>query len=137
MERNNTKRIYNTKTLKKKATAPLKKIAPPEINYKLIGQRIKAARLHMGITQEYLSELIEVTPAFVGHIERGERSVSLSNILKIAMVLSVSTDYLFSMEQTTEDVEIANTLTQMLNQRPLKTKKAVLDIVSTALRHLE
>jgi transcriptional regulator with XRE-family HTH domain len=131
------KRAYQTKTLKRKETDPIKKLEPPVIDYKLIGKRIKQARIHTGITQEYLSELVDVTPAFIGHIERGERSVSLVTILKIATVLSVSTDYLFSMEQTTEDIEIANAIVQMINHRPLETKKAVLDIISAALKHLE
>jgi len=127
---------YNTKTLKFKSNTPLEKVTLPEIDYKLIGGRIRQARLHMGITQEYLSELIEVTPAFVGHIERGERSVSLTTFLKIAMVLNVSTDYLFSMDTTTEDDEIINALIQMISHRPLETKEAVFDIVSSALKHL-
>ena len=112
------------------------KAEPPQIDYKMIGSRIRQARLHKGITQEYLSELIDVTPAFVGHIERGERSVSLKTILKLAMVLNVSTDFLFNMENTTEDNEITNALIQMINHRPIETKQAVLDIVSVALNHL-
>lgn len=131
-----TRKPYNTKTLRRKATEPLQKVAPPEIDYTLIGQRIRQARLHIGITQEYLSELVEVTPAFVGHIERGERSVSLITLLKIAMVLNVSTDYLFSMEDTTEDGEVINAIVQMISHRPLETKEAILDIVSVALKHL-
>jgi transcriptional regulator with XRE-family HTH domain len=133
----NTKKSYNTKTLQRKATAPLKKVAPPEIDFKLIGQRVRAARKHMDITQEYLSELVDITPAFVGHIERGERSVSLVTILRIAMILNVSTDYLFSMEDATEDEEVTNTIIQMLNHRPLETKVAIRDIVSVALKHLD
>ena len=131
-----TLKKYNTKTRKIKAIKPLPKVESPDIDYNLIGNRIRQARLHMGITQEYLSELIEVTPAFVGHIERGERSVSLATLLKIAMVLNVSTDYLFSMEDTTEDSEVTNALIQMISHRPLETKEAILDIVSTALKHL-
>ena len=130
-------RKYNTKTRKIKAIKPLPKVEPPEIDYKLIGSRIRQARLHHEITQEYLSELIEVTPAFIGHIERGERSVSLATLLKIAMVLNVSTDYLFSMEDTTEDAEVTNALIQMVSHRPLETKQAILDIVSTTLKHLK
>jgi len=128
---------YNTKTMKLKAFKPVQKVEVPEIDYRLIGGRIKQARLHMGITQEYLSELVGVTPAFVGHIERGERSVSLTTFLKLASVLNVSTDYLFSAGQVTEESEITNTIVQMIDRRPLRTKQAILDIVSAALKHLE
>ena len=128
---------YNTRTLKFKAMKPLQEAAPPEIDYKLIGSRIKHARLHVGITQEYLSELVGVTPAFVGHIERGERRVSLTTFLKIASVLNVSTDYLFSAGKPSEDTEVTGAIVQMIDRRSLKTKEAVLDIVSAALKHLD
>ena len=135
--KNKARKPYATKSIHRKATDPIPKVQTPEIDYKLIGQRIKQARLHIGITQEYLSELIDVTAAFVGHIERGERSVSLTTLIKIAMVLQISTDYLFSMEQNTEDDEITNALVQMVSHRPLDTKQAIFDIVSAALKHLE
>jgi len=135
--KNTAKRVYQTKTATRKTLRPIKKAEPPVINYKLIGRRIKNARLNTGITQEYLSELVEVTPAFIGHIERGERSVSLQTLLKICMVLNVSTDYLFSMEETTDDIEIVNEIVQMIRHRPLETKQAVLDIISTTLKYME
>lgn len=129
-------RKLRVKTLKPKRPKPVAKAEPPRIDYDLIGSRIRQARLHMKMTQEYLSEVVEVTPAFIGHIERGERSVSLATLLKIAMVLNVSTDYLFNMEDITDDEEITNAIIQMINHRSLETKKAVLDIVSVALNHL-
>ena len=135
--RNAAKKRYATKTLKRKAVDPIKRVTPPVIDYKLIGQRVRQARIHMGLTQEYLSELVDVTPAFIGHIERGERSVSLITLLKIAMILGVSTDYLFSMDKTTDGIEIINEISQMLKDRPLATKTAIREIISVTLKHMD
>ena len=52
-----------------------------------IGNVIRDARLNKNITQEQLSEAVDVTPAFIGHIERGDRSLSLTTLVCIANIL--------------------------------------------------
>lgn len=65
-----------------------------ELNYKAIGQRIRAARQKKGITQEKLGELCALSTAHIGHIERGTRIPSLQTAFQIASALEVSMDYL-------------------------------------------
>ena len=52
------------------------------IDYKLIGKRIKKQRKEKNMTQEILSEKIDVTVGYVSQIERGFCKVNL-DILKI------------------------------------------------------
>ena len=66
-----------------------------QIDYKAMGQRIRAARKKMHMSQEKLGELCSVSTAHIGHIERGTRIPSLETIFKISVGLCVSTDYLF------------------------------------------
>ena len=54
------------------------------IDYKLIGSRIKNRRKECGFTQEKLSEVIEVTPGYISQIERGTTKISLDTLAKIA-----------------------------------------------------
>ena len=42
-----------------------------ELNYMEIGKRLKIKRKEIGITQEKLSELIDVCPSYNSEIERG------------------------------------------------------------------
>lgn len=65
-----------------------------EIDYKAIGQRIKIARIKKGITQEAVSDIIDVTPAHMSNIETGKTKVSLPTLIAIANALSVSVDTL-------------------------------------------
>lgn len=65
-----------------------------EIDYKAIGQRIKIARIRKGITQEAVSDIIDVTPAHMSNIETGKTKVSLPTLIAIANALSVSVDTL-------------------------------------------
>ena len=65
-----------------------------EIDYKAIGQRIKIARIKKGITQEAVSDIIDITPAHMSNIETGKTKVSLPTLIAIANALSVSVDTL-------------------------------------------
>lgn len=55
-----------------------------EETYKAIGRNIKKYRLTSGISQEKLSEILNVNPKFIGHVERFERYISLKKLIEIA-----------------------------------------------------
>jgi transcriptional regulator with XRE-family HTH domain len=102
-----------------------------------IGNIIKQARTNINMTQEQLSEAVDVTPAFIGHIERGSRSLSLTTLAGVANVLNIPMSYLFSDEEITQDQKTINDFAQLIDGRPNKTKEAILDIVRTSLKHLD
>ena len=64
------------------------------LNYREIGKRIQNKRKELKITQEKLSEIIDVSPSYISEIERGSSICSLSTIVNIAKNLDVSLDYL-------------------------------------------
>lgn len=57
-----------------------------------IGKRLKAIRIKRGLTQQFLSELIQVSPTFISCLENGTRSMSLETLINIVNVLNVSAD---------------------------------------------
>ena len=65
-----------------------------ELNYKLVGQRIRAMRKKRGMTQDQLAELAEISPQHCSGIETGAAKVSLPALIKIANVLEASMDEL-------------------------------------------
>ena len=73
-----------------------------ELNYVLIGQRIREARNAKGWPQTELSFRAGLNSAYVSHIETGKTKLALPTIVKIANALSVSVDELLcdSMTQT-------------------------------------
>ena len=66
------------------------------IDYKKLGMRIKEARHRMGITQEKLANLTDLSPNFIGRIESNNSRVSLASLVKICVCLNSSMDYLLS-----------------------------------------
>ncbi len=68
------------------------------MNFAAMGQRIKARRKELHLTQEQLAELTGISAAFLGHIERGTRKASLETFCALCEALKVSADYLIGLE---------------------------------------
>ena len=58
--------------------------ADSERQLKSLGQAIRARREALEMSQEALADAAEMDRAHMGKIERGERNVTLLNLLKIA-----------------------------------------------------
>jgi transcriptional regulator with XRE-family HTH domain len=61
----------------------------------LFGQRVRELREKMGISQEEFADRAGLHRTYVGGIERGERNVSLENIVKLARALGRNPGELF------------------------------------------
>ncbi len=55
-----------------------------------LGTTIREIRQQLGISQEILAEWSDLHRTYIGGVERGERNVSLENIVRIARALKVS-----------------------------------------------
>ena len=64
-----------------------------EINIE-IGARVKSARETRNMTQEYLAELIDVSPQYISDMERGVVGLSLQSLKRVCIALGVSSDLL-------------------------------------------
>jgi len=65
-----------------------------DVNYLVIGKRIKKCRLEKGLTQEKLSDLIGISKAHMSHIETGTTKLGFPVLCAIANALDVGFDYL-------------------------------------------
>ena len=59
------------------------------------GKRLKFLRLDKELTQLELAEILDMSPNFIGMIERGERNTTVENVFKIARALGVKPSNLF------------------------------------------
>jgi len=54
----------------------------------ILGAEIRKQRKRLGCTQENLAEKAELSPNYVGRVERGEEHVSLAALRRIAKALN-------------------------------------------------
>jgi len=65
-----------------------------KLDYKQIGEKIRHKRKERKWTQYELAEKCHVSMAFIGHIERGTRIMSMDTFVTICNVLGTSADEL-------------------------------------------
>ena len=63
-----------------------------ELDYEMIGKRIKAARKEKGYTQEKLASITGLSQPHIGHVEVGKSKVALPALIKIANALDTTVD---------------------------------------------
>lgn len=55
-----------------------------------IGRRVRELRTELGISQEALANRLRLHRNYVGYVERGERSLSIETLGRVARALGVS-----------------------------------------------
>lgn len=78
-----------------------------QINYILLGQRIRAFRTKKGITQMELAERIDRSAAYMSYVETAYKFCSLDTLVRVANELNVSTDDLL-IDSLTNTIKASN-----------------------------
>jgi transcriptional regulator with XRE-family HTH domain len=63
-------------------------VVPPQ-HRKLLGEAVRNCRLRAQLTQEALAEKADLSPKYVGEVERGMVNISVDSLLRLAKSLGV------------------------------------------------
>ena len=107
-----------------------------EIDYIPLGQRLREERMRIHRTQEEIAEAVGITPAFLGHIERGERSLSLDKLIRLCHLYGVTIDYLLSDTLPPASDTIERQVDELLSDKTSQQKTAFMDIMKAVIRNL-
>lgn len=92
-----------------------------------IGQRIIERRKKLGLTQEALAEIGDMTTQFVSYAESGKRAMRPENLKKISNALGVSADYLLTGDIVDKDLLILSDKMRKLSPSQLRTVENIID----------
>ena len=106
------------------------------MDYKLLGKRIREERLRLGKTQESLAE-VNISTAYLGQIERGERSVTLDKLIPIANKLGVSVDFLLAEYLTPNDDNSLDLIRQLFSGKTAEEKELAVNMVKLLFSYTE
>jgi transcriptional regulator with XRE-family HTH domain len=108
-----------------------------DMNYHLLGTRLRHERLKKDLTQEQLAEKVDVSHAYIGQIERGERSLTLDTLIRLSNELGVTVDELLSDSIEISNEHYLNRIKQILLKRSDKEQQMALDMLTLMFSHLD
>ncbi|TCK92421.1 helix-turn-helix protein [Natranaerovirga hydrolytica] len=60
-----------------------------------VGIRIRTLREDNQLSREHLADILDLSDSYIGLIERGNRGITINNLVKIANYFNVSIEYFF------------------------------------------
>lgn len=103
------------------------------VDYKLIGNRIKAERVRLGMTQERLAEQLDVTIGYVSQVERGITKISLDLLGKISTILDRDISIFVTGSTPESENYMLEGIISKFKQLDGRDRKLVLDLVQLML----
>ena len=107
------------------------------MKYADFGKRIREERLKLGLTQERLAEDVNLSTAYIGQIERGERTPTLENIVAIANRLGVTMDYLLSDSVNSNGENELKIWLQLMDGRSDREKQLAINVIKAIFNLLD
>ena len=107
------------------------------MNYITLGRRIREERIKLHLTQEQLAEDVSLSTAYIGQVERGERHITLNNLVLIVNRLNISIDYLLKGSLDANPDDFLNVLEQLMNGRTDAEKLMAIDTVKLIFNYLD
>ena len=87
------------------------------LDFALIGKRIKEVRTDRQLTQEYLAKVTDVNVSHISNIETNKLKVSLTLLVSICSAMNVTVDYILGNEYkaptTAFETELHNTVDKL------------------------
>ena len=99
------------------------------MDYQAIGQRIRKIRKARNLSQEKLSELVDISVPHMSHIETGNTKLSLPVLVDIAAALEVRTDDLLSDASIVASNSALDEIAAVLDRCTIKESKVIADVV--------
>lgn len=98
------------------------------LDYNIIGQRIKQARLAKNLTQEELAEQIDISVAFLSRVERGNSHINLKRLNQICRLLNVSEGYILNGVASTSENYLTREFSDLLKSCTPEKQRLIYDV---------
>lgn len=95
-----------------------------------MGLRIKEKRKSLKLTQEEISEMLDISVKHFSEVERGLTGLSIENLIKLSNILGVSIDYIVKGEA---DKNKWDCIISALQNVPKEKEKLINDLIKTGI----
>ena len=101
------------------------------LDYTIIGQRIKQARLAKNLTQEDLAEKIDISVAFLSRVERGNSHINLKRLNQLCRLLDVSEGYILNGASSNSNNYLEQEFAELLKSCSPEKQKLIYNVAKT------
>lgn len=98
-----------------------------------IGKRIKYYRKQCGLTQEQISEKVDLSTTYISAVERGLYSISLNKLVDILNCLGCSADDVFGDVLVCRNKYKASELSEKIEKLPKDEQVRILEVLETLI----
>ena len=98
------------------------------VDYTIIGERLKKARLEQGLTQENLAEKLDLSVAFLSRVERGNTHINLTRLSEICSLLEVSEGEILNGSSSTASDYMQSDFNELLKKCSPEKQKLIYNI---------
>ena len=99
------------------------------IDYKLIGARIRAERKQLGYTQEKLAEQLDVSVGYISQVERGVTKISLDFLGSVAAALSCDPSYFIAETAVKSNTYLLSEIGSLCEKLSVRERKIVSEFI--------
>lgn len=103
------------------------------LDFVIVGQRLKKARIEKNMTQENLAEKIDVSVAFLSRIERGISHINLKRLSQICSILDISEGYILNGASSSSEQYLISEFNELLKKCPAEKQKLIYKIAKTII----
>jgi transcriptional regulator with XRE-family HTH domain len=100
----------------------------------MIGLRIKALRSSQGMTQEQLSEKVDINPKYLSSIERGKENPTMDTLIRISNALEVDLGQIFAFVQIEDASKRKALAIELLNKATDDQSKLAVKILTSIIQ---
>ncbi len=104
------------------------------LDYKVIGERIRKARIDGNLTQENLAEKLDVSVAFVSRIECGTTHVNLTRLSEICSILNIDEGQILNGVSTDSKNYLSDEFNELMKSCPKETQKLIYDVAKLIIK---
>ncbi len=100
------------------------------------GKRLRNLRNAANLTQEELAEKADISPVYLGEVERGKKVLGIDKFINLIKALNVSADYVLCNEIPSGEPFVFDEITEKLKKLNPKQRKTAIDILDGYLQNL-
>ncbi len=101
------------------------------IDYNVIGQRIKEARLEKNITQEELADKLDLSVTYISRVENGNSHINLNRLSQVCNVLEISEGTLLNGVYNKSENYLNKEFADLLKNTTPKKQKLIYEMAKT------